>query len=346
MPDVPLAPDRSPADELAERRAVAERFARFARDEAPDRSDVYAGWAREIAGDPAALAVLARIPARRRQPPLVFAVARMLGADAGLDGAGLARWVIEHADRLVAEASTRLLQTNDPARCALLLPALALIEGPIALIELGASAGLCLYPDRYAYRYETPAGAATTWGSGAPLLTCDQRGKAPLPALRGPQIIWRAGLDLQPLDARDPQDRAFLRGLVWPGEAGRDDRIAVALDVVAGDPPMLRAGDIGRVDASGHGDLEALARDAPAGATLVVTAPGVTPHLPWPVRQALPGRIASLGARFLAIEPPPRPDGAPAHGPFRVELDGRVLGFCDPLGEWLEWLPGEGPVAA
>ena len=44
-------------------------------------------------------------------------------------------------------------QTNEAGRCAVLLPVLAALPQPLALLEVGASAGLCLYPDRYAYRY-------------------------------------------------------------------------------------------------------------------------------------------------------------------------------------------------
>ncbi len=44
-------------------------------------------------------------------------------------------------------------QTNEPARCATLLPALALLPQPLALIEAGASAGLTLLFDRYSYDF-------------------------------------------------------------------------------------------------------------------------------------------------------------------------------------------------
>src|SRR6478752_5901978 len=98
--------DAAPAAETA---AVVERYARFARDEAPGRSALYAEWAAGVAGDAAVAGILARIPATRRQPPLVFAVTRMLGApEAAFPD--WAAWVRGHADELVAEASIRRLQ--------------------------------------------------------------------------------------------------------------------------------------------------------------------------------------------------------------------------------------------
>src|SRR5260370_37467954 len=57
----------------------------------------------------------------------------------------------ENADAIAEVMLTRTTQTNEPGRCATLLPALAQIEGPLALIEVGASAGLCLLPDAYGY---------------------------------------------------------------------------------------------------------------------------------------------------------------------------------------------------
>jgi hypothetical protein len=326
--------------------AVRERYARFAENEAPGRSALYAEWAAGVAGDPAVQRVLARIPETRRQPPLVFAVTRLLGA--ALDGfPGWREFVLRNADAVVAECSARSLQTNEPLRLAALLPALSEIGGPIALLEVGASAGLCLYPDRYSYRFTDGGGAVRLSldpQDGVSPVVLESRVDGELPALRLPEIVWRAGIDLAPLDARDIDDRRWLQGLVWPGETGREQRIAAALDIAAADPPLLVAGDA--LDR-----LEALVAAAPPGATLVITTPGVLVHLPRAARSALVARIRALPARWITIDPPglldvwePPIDAADWPG-FVVALDGRVRAAADPLGAWWEWRAADGPHA-
>ncbi len=328
--------------------AVVERYARFARDEAPGRSALYAGWAAGVAADPATAAILARIPATRRQPPLVFAVTRMLGAPE-TPFPQWAAWLQRHADTVVAEASRRRLQTNEPQRCAALLPALATIDGPIALLEVGASAGLCLYPDRFSYRYR--AGDAVVAldpvdGPSSVVLDAQVSGDPPLHI---PDVVWRAGIDLAPLDAADTADRRFLTSLVWPGERGRADRIAAALDIVAADPPMLRAGD-----AADPGTVRAAAALAPRDARLVVTTPGVLPHIERAGRERLIDTVRALDAVWVTIDPPglyagSRQDWRPPVDPstwggFVLGIDGRAVAAVDPLGafvDWRAWRPNE-----
>ncbi|MFE5407752.1 DUF2332 family protein [Microbacterium sp. NPDC056569] len=326
--------DQTEGDEAA---AVVERYARFARDEAPGRSTLYAEWAHGVAADPGVAGILARIPATRRQPPLVFAVTRMLGAPEDAFPAWAA-WLRRHADEVVAEASVRRLQTNEPQRCAALLPALATVEGPIALLELGASGGLCLYPDRYSYRYRRSGDVVELdphEGLSTVVLECDVTGEPPL---RLPQVAWRAGIDLEPLDAADDGDRRFLTSLVWPGESGRADRIAAALDIAAADPPRLIAGD-----ASDPEVLRAAAALAPGDATLVVTTPGVLPHIPRAGRERLLDALRALDATWITIDPPalhdrwrPPVDAGSWHG-FVLGRDGEALAAVDPLGSFVNW---------
>jgi hypothetical protein len=317
---------------------VAERYARFAQEEAPGRSALYAEWAGAVASDPALAAVLARIPATRRQPPLVFAVMRLLGAPE-TGGGPWRTWVIDHGDAVVAECGRRSVQTNEPLRCAALLPALSLVDGPIALLEVGASAGLCLYPDRYAYRYTGDGGDVVLDPPGGSAVELESWLRGPgRPPLRLPEVVWRAGIDLHPLDPRDADDRRWLETLVWPGETGRADRIRAALDVAASDPPRLHAGDAADL-------LTDVAAGAPADSTLVITTPGVLAHVPFAGRRRIIDSARAAG-RWITLDAPALHDGwnAPIDvdawpaDAFALALDGDVIAAVDPLGGFVEWL--------
>lgn len=327
--------------------AVRQRYRRFAEDEAPGRSDLYVEWAAGVWQDAELLGILERLPETYRQPTLVFAVSRMLGAPL----AGYAQWrrfVVTHADELVAECGRRRIQANEPLRLAALLPVLAEIDGPIALLELGAAAGLCLYPDRYSYRFRSADGslrAALDPVDGPSPVVLESTVDGELPSLRMPEVVWRAGIDLEPLDPRDGDDRRWLLQQVWPGEEGRAERIAAALDVAASDPPRLVAGDAAAC-------LGALAAEAPAGATLVITTPGVLVHIPRAERNALIEEIRSMRATWVTIDPPWLLDSGKgemdvdAWPGFVVALDGMPRAAADPLGRWWEWRARETPTSS
>ena len=136
---------------------VAHLYRRFAEVEARGVSDVYDDWASGVAGDDEVLALLEALPAAKRQPNLVFAAARLVGAPVG-PYRPFREWLLARWAEVEPEIRGRSTQTNEAARCAVLLPVLSALEGPLALIEVGASAGLCLQPHRYGYRYATPHG--------------------------------------------------------------------------------------------------------------------------------------------------------------------------------------------
>jgi hypothetical protein len=196
-------------------------------DEAVGSSPLYGRLAADVTGDGDILRFLAELPVGKRQPNLLFAAVQYLHG-APEDGRELHRLVVEDGERLRMTMTARATQTNEPARCAALLPVLARLDGPLALIEVGASAGLCLYPDRYSYEYDgRPVGARSPVH-----LRCTTTGDLPLPA-RLPDVAARIGIDLNPLDAADPDDRAWLRALVWPGPnaADRLQRLDAAAEI-------------------------------------------------------------------------------------------------------------------
>ena len=150
----------------------------------------------------------------------------------------------------------RSTQTNEAARTATFLPILAQMPGPVALIEVGCSAGLCLYPDRYGIDYD---GAGPLVADSLVRIDVATTGPVPMPE-RLSEVVARIGIDLNPLDVANPDARTWLEALVWPEHSERLARLRAAMKLVAQDPPTLLAGDL--VDALG----EALGL-VPAGAT-------------------------------------------------------------------------------
>jgi hypothetical protein len=157
--------------------AVAEAYRSFARQEARGRSAAYESLAESVTDDPAVVAFIASLPAGKRQPSLLFAAARyLLGVPPGIQQ--LRDLIRQSRAELTQVILTRRTQTNEPARCAVLLPALAQLPQPLALIEAGASAGLTLLFDRYSYDY---AGHRLVGSDpAAPILRCEPRGPVPL----------------------------------------------------------------------------------------------------------------------------------------------------------------------
>lgn len=338
----PTAAVPTPAEPTTPVPTTAERYSRFADREARGHSEIYEAWARGISADPAMLALIDELPAGRRQPYLVFAVSRLLGAPLG----GYSEWrafAVAHWPAVHAEALVRLTQTNEPGRCAALLPALALIPGPLALLEVGASAGLCLYPDRYSYRYDGGDWLHPADGPSAVRLECATSGGMPVPNAM-PEIVWRAGIDLAPLDVRSEADSRWLETLIWPEQHDRLARIRAAADIAREYPPLLVAGDA--ADA-----LAGLAAQAPPGATLVVISSGVLVYVARPRRELFAAEVAKLDARWLSLEAAglfPQvvesirrttggvPDDLGSR--FALSLDGEALAFVQPHGRRVDWL--------
>jgi hypothetical protein len=300
----------------------------FAVHEAVGRSALYAELAAGVARDEELLAWLDGLPVGKRQPNLVFAAARTVaGTPGGFDD--LRAVLTERRSEVEAVLLARRTQTNEPARCATLLPLLAALPQPLALLEVGASAGLCLLPDRYSYDYD-----GHRLGNGRPVLRCRVAGPVPLPDAL-PTVVWRAGLDLAPVDLRDPEQIAWLEALVWPGEGDRLSILRAALEVARRDPPRVVQGDL-TTD-----DLPALAAEAPQDATLVIFHTAVLAYVPTEGRAAFRRHIDGLNATWIANEAPRfvGVDGATAPaGRFVIARDGAPVAWADSHGAALEWL--------
>ena len=307
---------------------TADRFRRFAEREVRGTSRCYEEWALGVAADPTVVALLDTLPEPKRQPNLVFTAARYAGIPAGpypaFRDALLSRWAT------VSEiARQRRTQTNEPGRCATLLPLLAALPQPLALLEVGASAGLCLYPDRYAYRYDD----RPVLGDSTVVLDCATTGAVPFPAAR-PDVVWRAGIDLNPLDVDDPADVRWLETLIWPEHDHRRARLAAALEVVRAERPRIVTGDLNE-------QVAALAAEAPRDATLVVFHSAVLVYLSPDERATFAATVRGLDAHWIANEGPGvLPGTTPTQGRamFQLALDEQPVALATGHGQELHWL--------
>jgi len=312
--------------------AIARRYRRFAETEARGHSPLSEALAQGVASDPELLAFLADLPVTKQPPNLLLAAQRFVcGTPA--DWHEFRAGFFARKDAIRTEMLARRTQTNEPARCAVLLPALARVPGPLALIEVGASAGLCLLPDRYGYAYE----GHQPFGAG-PRFPCRANATTPVPA-SAPQVVWRAGLDLNPLDVRNTDDMAWLETLVWPDQPDRLAHLRAAIAVARTDPPRIIAGDL-------LTSLPALAAEAPKDATLVVFHTAVLAYVADPDARAVFARtMRDLKAVWISNEAPfvfppiaaklttPGPGGA-----LLLAVDGEPIAWTDPHGAWIEWI--------
>lgn len=147
------------------------------------------------------------------------------------------RFVLDHEAEVATIGARRYTQTNEARRCVALLPAVWMSGlDRFHLVEIGASAGLNLALDRYRYRW-----GDVEWGTSPLLLEAGSRGADPQP--RPVAVGRRIGLDVNPLDPRDPDDRAWLEALLWPEDPDRRSRLRAALDITAGLDIEMVAGD-------------------------------------------------------------------------------------------------------
>lgn len=348
--------------DVVQREPIADLYHRFA-DETAATSPTWERLCRWIARTPEVLEHLGSLPGAARQPNRFLAAVRFL--DGPTDpGETFRTWVQQSWPEVEQVVLARTTQTNEPGRCAVTAPVLASLPQPVALLELGASAGLCLLPDRYAYRLsghesDGAAGGLADDRSGevrpagvddrAPVLPCAVTGTPPGdPA--GLVVAGRLGLDLNPLDVTQEEIRRWLRALVWPGEEDREGRLAQALALAADDPPPLRQADLTRDPARTIGDAVEELRTACPDATPVVVHSAVLAYLGRQDREAVCAAVRGSGARWLSMEGvsvvPGLEDRARAladehdlgRTPFVLALDGGPVGLAQPHGRWVTWI--------
>lgn len=335
-------------------------FEQFARVEAPDLdSPTYAALTAGVAGDGELLALAARRQQGQPAPNMLFGAVQYLllrgvehplaahypilsGPEPPPDEAFplFRAFCLEHRKAVGELIATRRTQTQVVRRCTCLLPAFGLVHrearAPLALIDVGASAGLNLNFDRYAYRYLRSGSECLRWGRDAARveLEADLRGPGTLPA-PPPEIpvASRDGIDLSPIDLADPDELLWLRALIWPEHVERHAQLVDAAAELKQSPIGLHRGDASR-------DLSHLLERVPAEVALVVYSTIAMYQVPREGRrrltEALEARSRERPVWRVALEgvhPPSLTLTRYRGGSGETEL----LARASPHGWWIEW---------
>ena len=249
-------------------------------------------------------------------------------------------FVRQHRDALAPLIATRVTNTNEVGRCAALHPAFRAVAAeagePLNLIEIGPSAGLNLNWDRYGVRYRRGRETFDLPVPGAGLvLNCELYGPKLPPLTPNPEVASRVGLELNPVDLSNPDQRDWLRALIWPGMEARVAQLEAALKIHEQSKPQIRVGDALAL-------LPDALRDIPEDQPVCIYHSFVVYQFSREMKDAFDAILVLAGLRRpvwrVGIE------GA-ASGVNTVSLtryqDGvreeRVLAHCHPHGAWLEW---------
>ena len=247
-----------------------------------------------------------------------------------------------HAGDIAELVRTRRTQTNVVRRCTCLVPAFSVVSKeahgrPLHLIDLGASAGLNLNIDRYGVRYTRAGREMLRWGDpGAVVqLEAELRGDG-LPALEQHIAVGgRVGVDLDPIDALDPEALLWLRALIWPEHLERHQRLVDAAEELRAHPVRLLGGDAVQA-------LPDLLAAAPGDEALTVYTTVALYQFPRAARERMERTLVEAGRSRpvwrVALE-----------GMDTMELtltryrDGsaaptELLATASPHGWWLEWV--------
>jgi hypothetical protein len=247
---------------------------------------------------------------------------------------------LAHERELAPMILARVTNTNEVARSSTLYPAFDAVaretNAPLHLVEIGPSAGLNLNWDRYRYTYRLGDDSVTRGPAHAHLRLEAQMRGARLPDLgtQFAQVASRVGLELNPVDLQNAEDRLWLKALIWPELTLRFARMEAAVATALAHPQRIVAGD-------GLELLPGVVKALPANGAAVV----YHSHVTYQFSDAMRARLNAIIEELSSARPIYRVSIEWDGGDYPVNIgryengrcDKRTIALCDPHGAWLDW---------
>jgi hypothetical protein len=243
---------------------------------------------------------------------------------------------------LLRQALENPPQTNEVQRSAALLPGLLHVAArtgmPLALLEIGASAGLNLWADHY--RVETPSFAL---GPADATLVLRPEWRGPPPPQAPLAIEHRAGCDLRPVDLLQEGEDERLASYIWAEQAERLERLRQAVAIARA---RMAAEGVRIAAARAPQFLRQQLTLRLPGQALVLMHSVVWQYLPAAEQQAVAMLMQAAGEASTSETPLAWLRFEPTETGFAVELrcrrwpggEDQLLARCHPHGAWIEWL--------
>ena len=241
----------------------------------------------------------------------------------------------QYSNEIIPLLQEKLVQTNEVRRCSYLFPAFQYIynitKKPLALIEIGTSAGLQLLWDQYSYSY----GTGVAYGNRESTLhiTAEIKGdNAPNLQDYIPPVASRIGIDLHPIDLKDDDNVLWLKALIWPEHHERRELFEKAAKIV-------KANEIRLIKGNGVEMLDELSKEVSSEYAICVFHTHVANQMPAGVRNRLLEKVKQIGSECEIFHLYNNIQDRDLH--LDYSFDGKeykhVVGQTEGHGKWFTW---------
>lgn len=335
---------------------LSELFTSFAVRECRDSSELYEYLALHIAKDDELLELASYARQGQPVPNLLFgAVHYLLISGCEHELAEFYGSVVDHPRKpegeafscfqsfchkyrreIIALLKDKRVQTNEVRRCAYLYPSFCFIynlaQKPLALVEIGTSAGLQLLWDQYRYSYGSTDELYGNTESKVMIRSTIKGEIMPFLFSDSPPVAARIGIDLHKIDLKNNEDRLWLQALIWPEHKDR-------LELFVQASTNFNKRDVRLAEGDGAGMLTELAAQIPENSALCVFHTHVANQMSSGTKAELLDQVRRLGQTRDIFHLYNNISDADLHLDYyrNGEEHRLVLAETDGHGRWFRW---------